>query len=294
MVLTNVRQFASELGLTPERLQEQLRAAGVAERAPDETLSEQDKSRLLDYLKRSHGARDENSITVTRKQTSEIRTAAGTVRVETRKKRVVIRPDEAVSAPAAAVSAPVAAPLAAPVAAPAPEAVQANIKQAETPAPAAKSEVAPAVAEVPPAAVVKAPVETPPVVEAKPPVEAKAVTPAAPEVKEAAPVERPRVVRPGPASILSPEETALRESEERRQVQFRERQAALMREKIEREERRAAAARQAQIAAQSAPVVVKAVEETAAAPEVRRGEAPRPARPNGQTIEILLKQKRSW
>jgi translation initiation factor IF-2 len=105
MVLTNVKQFAGELNLTPERLLEQLRAAGVAKRAPDDTLSEQDKSQLLDYLKRSHGARDESRITLTRKSTSEIKTADGsTVKVETRKKRVVVRPEESPVAAAAVVA----------------------------------------------------------------------------------------------------------------------------------------------------------------------------------------------
>ena len=271
MVLTNVRQFASELGLTPERLQEQLRAAGVAPRSPDETLSEQDKSKLLDFLKRSHGVQDESRITVTRKQTSEIHTAGGTVRVETRKKRVVVRPDEPVAAAEASrevAAAPVVAP-AAPVAA-----VE----------PAATAVVVAAPAPQPSAAEVKAEPEAKPAVDVKP---VAAVI--APEVKEPAkePAIVPRVQRPM-ASILSPEEIASREAEERRQVQFRERQAALMREKIEREERRQAAARSA--AAALLPPVVKpvVVAEPAAAPagDARRPErsqndTQRPARPNG-------------
>ncbi|MEO4011886.1 translation initiation factor IF-2 N-terminal domain-containing protein [Chromobacterium piscinae] len=114
MVLTNVKQFAGEMNLTPERLLEQLKAAGVSKRSPDDTLSAQDKSQLLDYLKRSHGARDDSNITLTRKSTSEVKKADGsTVTVETRKKRVVARPDDAprteVAKPAEA--APVAAPV---------------------------------------------------------------------------------------------------------------------------------------------------------------------------------------
>ncbi|MCD5362703.1 translation initiation factor IF-2 N-terminal domain-containing protein, partial [Chromobacterium aquaticum] len=122
MVLTNVKQFASELNLTPERLLEQLGAAGVSKRSPDDALSAQDKSQLLDYLKRSHGARDEESrIALTRKSTSEIKTADGsTVKVETRKKRFVVRPEDAAAAqPAAAESRP-AEPVKAPEPAPAP------------------------------------------------------------------------------------------------------------------------------------------------------------------------------
>ncbi|MCD4487100.1 translation initiation factor IF-2 N-terminal domain-containing protein, partial [Chromobacterium vaccinii] len=112
MVLTNVKQFAGEMNLTPERLLEQLKAAGVSKRSPDDTLSAQDKSQLLDYLKRSHGAREDSNITLTRKSTSEVKKADGsTVTVETRKKRVVARPDDAPRAEAAkpAEPAPVAA-----------------------------------------------------------------------------------------------------------------------------------------------------------------------------------------
>ncbi|EEG08268.1 translation initiation factor IF-2 [Pseudogulbenkiania ferrooxidans] len=221
MVLTNVKQFASELGLTPDRLLEQLRAAGVGKGSLDDTLSERDKSQLLDYLKRSHGARNETPITVTRKQTSEVRTADGsTVRVETRKKRVVQRPLEAPVAAVAAVAKPEAAPV---VAAPV-EPAKAEVKAEPV---VAKVDIK---EEQKPEAPKPAAVET----KVEPKVEAKPQEPAAPEVK-AAPV------RPAPLSILSPEEIAAREAEEKRQLAFRARQEALMREKIEREERRQAA-----------------------------------------------------
>src|SRR5574343_646557 len=108
MVLTNVKQFASELKLSPERLLEQLKNAGVSKRSLEDTLREQDKKQLLDYLKSSHGARDEGKVTLTRKQTSEIHTAAGsTVKVETRKKRTFVRPEDQ---PAAAADAKAEAP----------------------------------------------------------------------------------------------------------------------------------------------------------------------------------------
>ncbi|WP_024303290.1 translation initiation factor IF-2 [Pseudogulbenkiania sp. MAI-1] len=238
MVLTNVKQFASELGLTPDRLLEQLRAAGVGKSSLDDTLSERDKSQLLDYLKRSHGARNETPITVTRKQTSEVRTAdGGTVKVETRKKRVVQRPLE-VPAPAAAVSAakPEPAKVAAPEpVAPAPVEVKAEVKPEPV---VAKVEVKEE----------KKPEAPKPAVEAK--AAAKPQEPAAAEAKPAAPV------RPAPLSILSPEEIAAREAEEKRQAAFRARQEALMREKIEREERRQAA----KLAAENPPPAPKPVE----------------------------------
>jgi len=121
---TSVAQFASELKVPPSVLLEQLRAAGVEKRQPDDALSEQDKSRLLEYLRRTHGSvESKNKITLTRKQTSEIRKtdATGkyrTVQVEVRKKRVFVKRDPAeVAAAAVAAEAPPPPP---PPAAPAP------------------------------------------------------------------------------------------------------------------------------------------------------------------------------
>ncbi|WP_039756405.1 translation initiation factor IF-2 N-terminal domain-containing protein, partial [Chromobacterium haemolyticum] len=205
MVLTNVKQFASELNLTPERLLEQLGAAGVSKRSPDDALSAQDKTQLLDYLKRSHGARDEESrIALTRKSTSEIKTADGsTVKVETRKKRFVVRPEEASAAqPAAAAESRPAEPVKAPEPAPVVEAKPEPKAEAK---PEPKPEPAPKAAEAKPES---KPAEAP---------RQEAAKPAAP--KPAAPAQRPTV-----ASILTPEEIAAREAEEKRQAAFRARQ----------------------------------------------------------------------
>jgi translation initiation factor IF-2 len=104
---TSVAQFASELKVPPSVLLEQLRAAGVDKKQADDALSEQDKSRLLEYLRRMHGsAEQKNKITLTRKQTSEIKKtdATGkyrTVQVEVRKKRVFVKRDPAEVAAAA-------------------------------------------------------------------------------------------------------------------------------------------------------------------------------------------------
>ena len=121
MAQTSVAQFASELKVPPSVLLEQLRAAGVEKKQPDDSLSEQDKSRLLDYLRRAHGsAEQKNKITLTRKQTSEIKKtdATGkyrTVQVEVRKKRVFVKRDPAeVTAAAVAAEAPPAPPPPAP------------------------------------------------------------------------------------------------------------------------------------------------------------------------------------
>jgi translation initiation factor IF-2 len=117
---TSVAQFASELKVPPSVLLEQLRAAGVDKKAPEDSLSEQDKSRLLEHLRKMHGsAEQKNKITLTRKHTSEIKKtdATGkyrTVQVEVRKKRVFVKRDPAeVAAQAVAAEAPPAPPQAA-------------------------------------------------------------------------------------------------------------------------------------------------------------------------------------
>ncbi|MGE5338273.1 MAG: translation initiation factor IF-2, partial [Gemmatimonadota bacterium] len=115
MASNTVAQFAAELKLPPPMLLEQLRAAGVNKAAESDTLSEEDKARLLESLRRAHGgeAAEKRKITLTRKQTSEIKQAdatgkARTIQVEVRKKRVFVKRDaegevEAAPAPAAPV-----------------------------------------------------------------------------------------------------------------------------------------------------------------------------------------------
>src|SRR6266568_3096919 len=81
MAQMSVAQFAGELKVPPSVLLEQLRAAGVHKRVAEDVLSDQDK------------------ITLTRKQTSEIikkSDASGkarTIQVEVKKKRVFVKRD---------------------------------------------------------------------------------------------------------------------------------------------------------------------------------------------------------
>ncbi|WP_348944938.1 translation initiation factor IF-2 [Chitinibacter sp. FCG-7] len=103
-----VSQFAAELKMPTQELIEQLRAAGVEKRTAEDTLTADDKARLLDHLKQKHGqAGDKPKIVIARKETTEIRKTdatgkAKTIQVEVRKKRVV--------APEMIAAAPVAAP----------------------------------------------------------------------------------------------------------------------------------------------------------------------------------------
>lgn len=102
MASTTVAQLAAELSRSAAALLEQLQAAGVGKSKPEDVITETDKARLLDYLKRSHGQADDGSrkkITLTKRETSEIRQADATgktrtVQVEVRKKRVLIKRDE--------------------------------------------------------------------------------------------------------------------------------------------------------------------------------------------------------
>jgi len=108
MAQMSVEQFANELGLLPAVLLEQLKAAGVKKTLAEDSLTEQDKAQLLDYLRKTHGATETRSkITLTRRQTSEIRKSDSTgrprtIQVEVRKRRVVAKPgvtDEAETSP---------------------------------------------------------------------------------------------------------------------------------------------------------------------------------------------------
>ncbi|MAK55835.1 MAG: translation initiation factor IF-2 [Pusillimonas sp.] len=109
MSSNTVAQFAVELKMPADVLLEQLRAAGVDLRSVDDSVTDTDKAKLLDSLRRSKGAGDGKKITLTRRQTSEIRQAdssgrSRTIPVEVRKKRVFVKrePSELESARKAA------------------------------------------------------------------------------------------------------------------------------------------------------------------------------------------------
>ncbi len=102
MASNNVAQFATELKMPADVLLAQLRAAGVDKHSDSDSLSQDDKDKLLGHLRRTQGAAAEGEkkkITLTRKQTSEIRQAdatgkSRTIQVEVRKKRTFIKRDE--------------------------------------------------------------------------------------------------------------------------------------------------------------------------------------------------------
>ncbi|QLG87734.1 translation initiation factor IF-2 [Chitinibacter bivalviorum] len=219
-----VSQFAAELKMPTQELIEQLRAAGVEKRTAEDTLTAEDKARLLEHLKQKHGqAGDKPKITIARKETTEIRKTdatgkAKTIQVEVRKKRVVA--PEAVAAAAPVVPAPVAAAPVAPAPVAAPAAVAAPViddaerqnreaqakRQSELAARQAaemlaKQNRSAKQAETKAEVATPAPVAAPePVVEAKPAAEAATPKVEAPRQAAPAPAAKPAVkphVKPG-------------------------------------------------------------------------------------------------
>jgi translation initiation factor IF-2 len=111
---TTVKVLAKELKRTAPDLLEQLKAAGIEKGSEDDSITEKDKTVLLEHLQKAHGSADTGArkkITLIKRESSEIRQAdsAGrtrTVQVEVRKKRVLVKAGD--KAPEAEV--PAAAP----------------------------------------------------------------------------------------------------------------------------------------------------------------------------------------
>lgn len=99
MAQSTVEQFAKELKKDVTDLLEQFTAAGVKKKTGADKVTEDDKAKLLDYLRELHGHKEEKKkITLTRKQTTEIKKSdatgkARTIQVEVRKKRVFVKRD---------------------------------------------------------------------------------------------------------------------------------------------------------------------------------------------------------
>ncbi|MDY7024840.1 MAG: translation initiation factor IF-2 [Pseudomonadota bacterium] len=97
MADVTVEKLATILKIDVERLLAQLKDAGVEKGAAEDVVSDEEKQKLLAFLRQSHG-QDEapKKITLSRKSTSTIKTAGAsgkskTVNVEVRKKRTYIK-----------------------------------------------------------------------------------------------------------------------------------------------------------------------------------------------------------
>ena len=105
---TTVKVLAKELKRTAPDLLEQLKSAGIEKSSEDDSITEKDKTVLLEHLQKEHGNTDAGNrkkITLIKRENSEIRQADSTgrtrtVQVEVRKKRVLVkRGDEASEVP---------------------------------------------------------------------------------------------------------------------------------------------------------------------------------------------------
>jgi translation initiation factor IF-2 len=119
MASNNVAQFATELKMPADLLLTQLRSAGVEKSSTSDPLSKDDKDKLLNHLRRTHGTAgdsEKKKITLTRKETTEIKQAdasgkSRTIQVAVKKVRTFVQRDEPHAAPAAAAPAAPAAPV---------------------------------------------------------------------------------------------------------------------------------------------------------------------------------------
>ncbi|MEW6133371.1 MAG: translation initiation factor IF-2 [Pseudomonadota bacterium] len=258
----NVEQFAKELKLSPELLLEQLKSAGVHKTAADDTVTEADKTQLLDYLRKMHGAEEKpkTKITLTRKQTTEIKKAdsqtgkSRTIQVEVRKKRTYVKRDAAAIEEAAA---PVAEPV------------------VEEAVPAPLVETVPPTVETPP-------VPAPEPVEAAPPAEQ-------PPAEEA----KPRRAVRKKVSVIDEAERQAREEEARRHQALLAAQAEDLRLKQEREllRKQAEAARAAEAA--KSPAKAEPSAATLHKPAKPEGEAKKPAKKDKGTWAEEAQKKRA-
>src|SRR3990172_5662610 len=98
-----VKQFADVVGIPVEHLLTQLGEAGLTVKSADETINDNEKLKLLSYLRRSHGegdtlgATEPRKITLKRKTVSALKQTgaqgktAKLVNVEVRKKRTYVK-----------------------------------------------------------------------------------------------------------------------------------------------------------------------------------------------------------
>ncbi len=103
MANVTVKQLADVVGTPVDKLLEQLKEAGLQAENADSEITDDEKMKLLDHLRSSHGkaaaakTSGKQKITLKRKTTSELKLGGGkkTVNVEVRKKRTYVKRSEA-------------------------------------------------------------------------------------------------------------------------------------------------------------------------------------------------------
>jgi len=97
MAETTIKAFATQIGVPPDRLLQQLVSAGISGKNVDDSLTDDEKMTLLGYLRTHHGSEGGSTrITLKHKSVSQIKQAtrtgpARTVQVEVRKKRTFVK-----------------------------------------------------------------------------------------------------------------------------------------------------------------------------------------------------------
>ncbi len=98
-----VKQLADVVGTPVSRLLEQMKEAGIEISDPEEGVSEEQKMKLLNHLRQSHGKKSASEsgkkITLKRKKVSQLKVGAAggrakTVNVEVRKRRTYVKRDD--------------------------------------------------------------------------------------------------------------------------------------------------------------------------------------------------------
>ncbi len=108
MANVTAKQLSEVIGISVDKLLDQLKTAGVEVKGADDPISDEDKMKLLESLRSSHGkeeAEGPKKITLRRKSKSELRvagtsgrnTTTKTINVEVRKKRTYVRRSEVVA-----------------------------------------------------------------------------------------------------------------------------------------------------------------------------------------------------
>ena len=119
---TTVKSFAEQIGVAPDKLLQQLVAAGIDGKKSNDPLTDEEKMALLSFLRTHHGAGEPEAkrITLTQKSTSKIVQnsrfgQARAVQVEVRKKRTFVKrplPGEPEAPPVAEPELPIVEPVA--------------------------------------------------------------------------------------------------------------------------------------------------------------------------------------
>ncbi len=212
MAEVTVSELAKSVGAPVERLLKQMQEAGLKQKTADAVVSDEEKQKLLDFLKTSHGeaSGEPKKITLQRKTTTTLKMGSGsarkTVNVEVRKKRTYVKREETEEQPV----------------------VEQEVVAQETEAPQVQDTQAQPVVETPVPEPTPAPEPEPEVVEDAPVAEVPAEAPAEPEV-----------VR---SSFTDGIEEKRRAAQERRMAEEAQRKAeAAAREEAKRQEQEARA-----------------------------------------------------